>query len=221
MDWIEQALKRGSSSLAEFESKQLLSRYGIPVTREKEGPDLEAALRVAEEIGYPVALKASGEGLLHKTEAGLVRLHLKNAAELREAYAAVTADPMVFKVLVQEMIHGERELVAGLTRDPQFGPSVMFGLGGIFTEVLKDVVFRVAPLSRWDAFQMMEELRGWEILGAVRGMPPVDRETLADILIALGKVGLENPTIREIDINPLIIRGDGRSVAVDALIVLG
>jgi acetate---CoA ligase (ADP-forming) subunit beta len=221
MDWIEQALKRGAASLAEFESKQLLYRYGIPVTREQESSDLEAALQAADEIGYPVALKASGEGLLHKTEAGLARLHLKNAAELREAYTAITADPAVSKVLVQEMIKGERELVAGLTRDPQFGTCVMFGLGGIFTEVLKDVVFRVAPLSRWDAFQMMEDLRGREILGSVRGMPSVDREILADTLMALGKIGWENPSIREIDINPLIVQADGRPIAVDALIVLG
>jgi acetyl-CoA synthetase (ADP-forming) len=221
MTSIEQALERGSASLTEFEAKQLLSSYGIPVTREIAVSTLEEALRAAAEISYPVVLKGSREGLLHKTEAGLVRLHLRNAAELREAYASVTADRAVSNVLVQEMIKGERELVAGLTRDPQFGPCVMFGLGGIFAEVWKDVVFRVAPLSRWNAFQMMEDLRGREILGSVRGLPPVDREILADILIALGKVGLENPAVREIDINPLIVQGDGRPVAVDALIILG
>jgi acetate---CoA ligase (ADP-forming) subunit beta len=220
MDWIAQALERGSASLAEFEAKQLLSAYGIPVTREKEVSVLLDALRAAAEIGYPVALKGSGEGLLHKTEKGLVRLDLKNERDVQEAYTVLTGAPGVSKVLVQEMIKGERELVAGLTRDPQFGPCVMFGLGGIFTEVLKDVAFRVAPLNRREARQMMEDLRGREILGAVRGMPPVDREALAGILIALGKIGLENPAVREIDINPLTVQPDGCPIAVDALIVL-
>jgi succinyl-CoA synthetase beta subunit len=220
MNWIKQAQERGSTTLTEFESKQWLSGYGIPVTREKEVSTLEAALQAAAEIGYPVALKGSGAGLLHKTEMGLVRLHLKNAEDVGAAYGAVTTDPAVSQVLIQEMISGERELVAGLTRDPQFGPCVMFGLGGIFTEVLKDVVFRVAPLSRWDAGQMMDDLRGRKILGALRGLPPVDREALAAILIALGRIGLENPEIREIDINPLLIQGTGRPMAVDALIIL-
>jgi len=119
------------------------------------------------------------------------------------------------------MVAGDRELVAGLVRDPQFGPSVLFGLGGIYTEALEDVAFRVAPLSRWDAFQMMDELRGRKLLDAFRGMPPVDREALANILITLGTIGLENPAIREIDINPLKIRADGQPIAVDALIILG
>lgn len=221
MDWIEQALVKGAASLTEFEAKQVLARYGIPVTREKEVSSREEALQAAAEIGYPLALKGSGAGLLHKTETGVVQLNLKNAAEIRDAYGALTGNPAVSRVLVQEMIRGDRELAAGLIRDPQFGPCVMFGLGGIFTEVLQDVVFRVAPLSRWDALQMIEDLRGREILGAVRGMPPVDRVTLADILIALGEIGLGNPAVREIDINPMIVQADGRPVAVDALIFLG
>jgi acetate---CoA ligase (ADP-forming) subunit beta len=220
MNWIAQALERGSASLAEFEAKQLLSSYGIPVTREKEVSVLQDALRAAAEIGYPVALKGSGEGLLHKTEKNLVRLHLKNERDVQEAHTVLTGVPGVSKVLVQEMIKGGRELVAGLTRDPQFGPCVLFGLGGIFTEVLQDVAFRVAPLTRWDALQMMEDLRGREILGALRGMPPVNREALAAVLIALGKIGLENPAVREIDINPLTVQPDGHPIAVDALIIL-
>jgi acetyl-CoA synthetase (ADP-forming) len=220
MNWIAQALERGSASLTEFEAKQMLAHYGIPVTREREVSVLQDALRAAAEIGYPVALKGSGEGLLHKTEKDLVRLHLKNERDVQEAYTDLTGAPGVAKVLVQEMIRGKRELAAGLTRDPQFGPCVMLGLGGIFAEVLKDVAFRVAPLNRREALQMMEDLRGREILGAVRGMPPVDREALAGILIALGKIGLENPAVREIDVNPLIIQPDGRPIAADALIVL-
>jgi acetate---CoA ligase (ADP-forming) subunit beta len=182
---------------------------------------LEAALTAAEVIGYPVALKGSGEELLHKTELGLVKLGLKNASSLKEAYDQLASAKVPLKeMLVQQMVAGDRELVAGLVRDPQFGPSVLFGLGGIYLEALEDVAFRVAPLSRWDAMQMMEEFRGRRILDALRGMPPVDREALADILITLGTIGLENPLIREIDINPLKIRPDGQPIAVDALMIL-
>jgi len=122
-------------------------------------------------------------------------------------------------ILVQEMIKGKRELVIGLIRDPQFGPCVMFGLGGIFTEILKDVSFRLAPLEKRDALEMMDEIKAHKILDAVRGMDAVDRDILSEILINVGKIGVENDTIKEIDINPVIISGS-RPVAVDALIVL-
>ena len=220
---LQQARSRGVGALTEFEAKRFLSGYGVPVTPEQAVGSLEAALAAAEEIGYPVALKGSGEKLLHKTELGLVKLGLKNDSALKEAYdqLAAAAQAPLKEMLVQQMVAGDRELVAGLVRDPQFGPSVLFGLGGIYTEALEDVAFRVAPLSRWDAFQMMDELRGRKLLDAFRGMPPVDREALANILITLGTIGLENPAIREIDINPLKIRADGQPIAVDALIILG
>jgi len=221
VDLLKDALEQGLTSLSEFDSKQFLAQYGIPVTLEKIAATAEAAREAAKEIGYPVALKGSGPGLLHKTELDLIRLNLKNEAELLEAFGQLTTGPSkpVQEVLVQQMIAGKRELVAGLVRDPQFGPCVLLGLGGVLTEVLEDVVFRVAPLTRWDAFQMMEELRGRKILEAFRGRPPVDREALADLIITLGRIGLENPTIREIDLNPLKIQA-GMPVAVDALIIL-
>ena len=222
MDLLKEALEQGLTSLNEFDSKRFLAQYGIGVTLEKIAGTREAATEAATEIGFPVALKGSGPGLLHKTERDLVRLNLKNEAELLEAFDHLTtglSEP-VHEVLVQQMVAGERELAAGLVRDPQFGPCVMLGLGGVLTEVLEDVVFRVAPLTRWDALQMMEELRGRKILDAFRGRPPVDREVLADIIITLGRIGLENPAIREIDINPLKIRSDGQPIAVDALIIL-
>ena len=122
-------------------------------------------------------------------------------------------------VLVQEMIRCKRELAMGLTRDPQFGPCVMFGLGGIFTEILKDVSFRVAPLEKQDALAMMQEIRGRKILGAIRGMAAVDLDLLAEILVTIGRIGLENDRIKEIDVNPLMI-SNGKPVAVDALVVL-
>ena len=122
-------------------------------------------------------------------------------------------------VLVQEMVKGVRELVVGLTRDPQFGPCVMFGLGGIFTEILGDVSFRVAPLTRNDALEMMQEIRAHKILDAVRGMEAVDRDRLADMLINVGRIGLDNENVKEIDINPVVISGK-KPMAVDALVVL-
>jgi acetyl-CoA synthetase (ADP-forming) len=122
-------------------------------------------------------------------------------------------------VLVQQMIKGQRELVVGLTRDPQFGPCVMFGLGGIFTEILEDTSFRVAPIEKRDALEMIQEIKAHKILEAIRGMEPVDKDMLADILIAIGRLGIENEAVKEIDINPLII-SRGQPVAVDALVVL-
>ena len=124
-------------------------------------------------------------------------------------------------ILVQEMVRGERELVCGLTRDARFGPCVMFGLGGIFTELIDDAVFRVAPLTLGDAREMMDTIRTTKILQAFRGQPPADREALAQILVALGEIGVRNESVREIDINPIKIRPDGTPVAVDALVAIG
>ncbi len=221
----------GRDRLSEYESKQLLSAYGIPVVREILAEDIPTAREAASRIGYPVVLKACSPQLSHKTEAGLVVTDLRNDADLSSAAELILQRSCNQRspgqrpagsgsgILVQEMVIGQRELAMGLTRDPQFGPCVMFGLGGVLTEALGDVSFRMAPLSRADALEMMQEIRGREILGAVRGMAAADLETLARCLVALGEIGLEHETIREIDINPLIIR-DGRPVAVDALVVL-
>ncbi len=222
MTIIEDALKRGAKTLSEHESKLFLAAHGIPVTREKVVTTEDDAVSAAAEIGYPVVLKGSGEELGHKTELNLIAMDIRNENDVREACKKLTANRKVpvREVLVQQMVKGERELVVGLTRDAQFGPCVMFGLGGIFTEILEDISFRVAPLSREDAMDMMESIRGKKILDAVRGKPPVDREALADILIAVGQIGMNYDQIREIDINPLKIL-EGKPIAVDALIVLG
>ena len=221
MKIIEDALKRGAKTLSENESKKLLSEYGIPVTQEKTVRTEKDAVAAASEIGYPVVLKGSGEELTHKTELNLIELNIRDEKELREAFKRLvgSSKAKVEEVLVQQMVKGDRELVVGLTRDPQFGPCVMFGLGGIFTEILKDTAFRIAPLSRWDAMDIMEDIRGKKILEAFRGKPPVDKELLADILIAVGNMGMENDRISEIDINPLKLIG-GKPIAVDALVVL-
>jgi len=221
MKLVEEALKRGAKSLSEYESKQLLAEYGIMVTKEAVATTEEEVVATALKIGYPVVCKASGEEFAHKTESDLIELDIKDEAGARAAFRRLTSHPGIFvrEVLVQQMIKGERELVVGLMRDPQFGPCVMFGLGGIFTEILQDVTFRVAPLSRQDAMDMMNDIRAKKILDAFRGKPPVDREVLADILIAVGRIGVEVDEVREIDINPLKIL-DGKPIVVDALVIL-
>lgn len=221
LNLIQQALQRDAKNLSEFESKQVLAAYGIPVTFEKTVHTIEDAVAAAESIGYPVVLKGSGEEIRHKTEMDLIVPDLQDAQQVQNAYQDLTSrGPQSMKhVLVQQMVKGNRELMAGLKRDSQFGPCVMFGLGGVLTEILEDISIRVAPLTRSDAMDMMDDIRGKKILDEFRGKPPVDREALADILLALGKIGLENEAILEIDINPIKLI-DGRPVAVDALIIL-
>ncbi len=221
MDVIERALGKGAASLSENESKEVLAAYNIPVTKEIPVKSVNELINAAKEIGYPLVLKGCSADISHKTEKGLVRMDIRNDKEAQTAFEEIMADIDApdGMVLVQELIKGKRELVVGLTRDPQFGPCVMFGLGGIFTEILKDISFRIAPLEKRDAMEMMQEIKASKILTAIRGMVEVDIESLADILIAVGRIGLENDNIKEIDINPLII-SDGKPIAVDALVIL-
>jgi len=221
MKIIAKAIKEGRTSLSEYEAKQMLATYQIPVAREILVDDVKDLMNAAEEIGYPLVLKGCSSDIAHKTEKGLIRVDIRNKKEARAAFEEVmtTMDGTEKAVLIQEMVHGKRELVVGLTRDPQFGPCVMFGLGGIFTEILKDISFRVAPLEKRDALEMMKEIKAHKILEAVRGMPAADMDMLADILINVGRIGLENEAVKEIDINPVII-SKGKPVAVDALVVL-
>jgi len=220
MEMIAKALAEGRNTLSEYESKQVLSAYGIPVTREVLVNDIQGLVGAAADIGYPLVLKGCSSDIAHKTEKGLIRVDIRNEAEAKSAFGEIVANmgPGA-AVLVQEMVKGQRELVIGLTRDPQFGPCVMFGLGGIFTEILKDISFRVAPLEKRDALEMMHDIKGHKILEAVRGMEAADLDIFSDILIKVGQIGLENDAVKEIDINPVIISGS-KPVAVDALVVL-
>lgn len=222
MELLEKALKKKQSTLSEYDSKQLLQSYGVPVTREYLVRSAKEAVAKAAELGYPVVLKGCAAALAHKTESDLVRLALADAKAVRRAFKEIKANAgmKLDGVLVQEMVKGQRELVVGLIRDAQFGPCVMFGLGGIYTEILRDVSFRVAPLEKRDALEMMDEIKGKKILDAFRGMEPADKETLAQALIALGEIGLQHPQVKEIDVNPLILKKSGEPVAVDALVVL-
>jgi len=221
-DLIRSALDRGQPALSEYESKKLLSLYGIPVTREKLSNNADEAVAAATEIGFPVVLKACSPELMHKSEHGCIALNLRSEGDVREAYGCIveSVDLDLEGVLVQEMVPGQRELVIGLIRDRQFGPCVMLGIGGTMTEVFQDTVFRMAPVDLIEAQDMTEELRYKKILGAFRGQKPVDMDTLCRALIAVGQIGLARETVSELDINPLIITPEGRVVAVDALVVL-
>lgn len=218
---IGSALRKGRKTLSEYEAKQVLAAYDIPITREiliKDKKNLEKAI---EKIGFPLVMKGCSADIAHKTEKGLIHVDIRTATEAKKAFREIMAGMEGFEggVLMQEMIKGRRELVMGLTRDPQFGPCVMFGLGGIFTEILRDISFRRAPLEIRDAHEMMQEIRGHKILDAVRGMEAADKKRLTDMLINIGRIGLEIPEISEIDLNPVILSGS-KPVVVDALIVL-
>ena len=221
-DLIRSALTREQQALSEYESKKLLSLYGIPVTKERLSRTADEAVAAAAALGFPVVLKACSSELMHKSEHGCIELNLRSKGDVREAYERIvgSVDLDLEGVLVQEMVPGQRELVVGLTRDPQFGPCVMLGIGGMMTEVFEDTVFRMAPVDMIEAQDMTEELRFKKILGAFRGQKPVDRQTLCRTLISVGQIGLEREAVSELDVNPLIITPAGRVVAVDALVVL-
>ncbi len=220
---IDASLAGGANVICEDDAKAILGGCGVPTVHEVRTPDAQAAARAAGQIGFPVVLKAVGSQILHKTEAGLVAVGLKSEAEViatAERMQASSPYP-IDAFLVQPKILGQREFVAGLFRDPLFGPVVMFGLGGIFTEALGDAVFKVAPLMSADIDAMFAEIRSQKLLGAFRGEAAVDREALQRILKGLSDLAMQFPQIKEIDINPVIVQPDGRPVAVDALIVTG
>jgi len=221
MNILTKAAAEGRTALSEYESKQVLSAYQIPVTRECLVYDEKELISAAQKISCPLVLKGCDPEIAHKTEKGLIKADIRNEGEAIAAFKEIqeSMSGVNRAVIVQEMIIGKRELVAGMVRDSQFGPSVMFGIGGIFTEIFNDVIFRIAPLDKQDALEMMHEIRGHGILSNIRGMMAADLEQLSNILIRIGQIGIENEMVKEIDINPIII-SKGRGVAVDAMIVL-
>lgn len=214
-----------SRTLSESASKALLREAGVPMADEKEVATAELAALAATEIGFPVVAKLCGDAIAHKTERGLVRLKLGSAQAVNDAavdlLAAARPEDGPVSVLVAPMVQGNRELIAGIMRDPQFGASVMLGIGGILAEAIADVVFRPAPLDRVTAHEMIADLATQRLLGEFRGEAAVDREKLVDVLVGLGKLASERSDIASIDINPLIVRADGVPIAVDALVEIG
>ncbi len=207
------------NSLTEFESKRLLRKFGLISCNESTAKDYEEAAAAALEIGYPIVLKISGEGTEHKSELGGVKLGINNQDELSVAFDEILAsNSEVSEFLICEHIEGKREFIAGYHIDKDFGPTIMFGLGGIFAEAISDASFRLLPCSREELLRMVYELKSSALLNEFRSEPDVDLEALADTLEAIAKCGLEDPLIEAIDVNPIVISGD-RPVAVDALVI--
>lgn len=220
-------LKGKTGDVAEYAAKQVLAEYGISVTQEQLATSRDAAVAAAQKIGFPVAMKVQSPDISHKTEAKAVRLGVADAAGVAAAYdeilknaKAYKADARIEGVLVQEMVGGGIEAIIGITNDALFGPAVMFGLGGIFAEVLKDVSFRLAPITPAMAREMVEEIKGYPVLAGARGKPAADVDALVDTLVKLSALAVDlKDSVVELDINPLIVMPKGKGVkAADALI---
>ena len=221
---LEAARRRGIRTLNEHESKRFLAAFGIPSPKEMPAGDEAAAVRAAEAMGYPVAVKALGAAFAHKSEDGLVHLNLADPRAVREACRRIrrcTDESRLEGFLIQPQLRGRRELLAGMFTDPQFGPVVMLGLGGVLAEAFSDVSLRIAPLADIDAEEMIGELRSSTVFGAFRGEAAVDRRQLRQILSGLSRIALSCPDVSEIDINPIIVSSDGTAQIADALIVAG
>ena len=212
-------------TLSESASKALLREFAIPIADEREVTTEIDAAAAADAFGYPVVVKLCGDGIAHKTERGLVKLGLVDAgavaAAARELLGQATPDDGDVSLLVAPMISGNREMIAGLLRDPQFGATVMLGVGGVLAEAIADVAFRPAPVSRLEAGEMIDSLATAKLLGPFRGEVAVDRERLIDVIVGLGAVAEARPDVLSIDVNPLIVRADGSPIAVDALVEIG
>lgn len=221
---MAEARNDGRMRLSEEEAHDVLRAYGFRLPREEMARTSEEAVAAAERIGYPVVLKLISPQVVHKSDVGGVVANVRNAEEVRTAFFEMTstARRMVSRlyiagVLVQEMVRGGKEVILGLSRDIQFGPMIMFGLGGIYVEVLKDVAFRIAPLSREEADNMVREIGAFPLLRGVRGEPPVDFPALRESLLRLSRLAIDFPEIVEADINPLLVLGTGQgAVAADA-----
>jgi len=224
---LAEARAAGQSRLGEVESLALLQAYGIPTAGAGLARTADEAVALAARAPGAVAMKIVSPEIIHKTDVGGVKIGVEGDDEVRAAFEEIVVaargavpDATIRGVLVQEMVLGGRETIAGMTRDPSFGALVMFGLGGIFVEVLRDVVFRVAPIHRRDAADMIAGLRGARLLDRVRGAPPADRRAIEEVLLRLSRLAMDFPEIAELDVNPLLAFPD-RAVAVDGRVLLG
>jgi acyl-CoA synthetase (NDP forming) len=223
---IAKVRKEGRKFLLEPEAKEVCMMYGIPVTRFKVAKAVGEAVKFADEIGYPVVLKIVSPDIVHKSDAGGVILNLKTPDETRDAYKEILAnakkhqpDAKIAGVFVQEMAPSSTEVIVGATKDPQFGPALMFGLGGIFVEILEDVTFRIAPLTEREAREMITEIKAYPVLEGYRGRPRADVEALVEILLNTSRLVMDHPEIKELDLNPIMVYEKG-ATTVDARIIL-
>jgi len=223
---IERAVQQQRTLLTETESKHVLHDLGIATTQSQLAPSASAAAHIAAAIGFPVVLKISSPDIIHKSDVGGVRLNVHNAAEVRRAYqeivrnaTAKAPEAHIEGVTVQPMAKPGVEVIIGMSKDPTFGPVLMFGLGGVLVEVLKDVAFRIVPLSQQDADDMMRDIQGFPLLQGHRGAPAVDRNALQRILLILSDFVANTPVVQEIDLNPVYAYHDG-ALVVDARLIL-
>ncbi len=227
-DLLEKLVALGRRELVEVESNEILKAYGIPVARSMLATNLEECIKAGRTIGYPVVAKIASPHILHKTDVGGVVINITNTDELINAYERINAnvrrlfpDAEIWGVLVQEMLPPSKELIIGVNRDTKFGPLIMVGLGGIFVEVLKDISFRLAPLPREEAEEMLRELKSYWLLKGVRGEPQSDLEAAVEVIQRVSQLACDFPQIVEMDINPLRVLEKGKGcMAVDARIVL-
>lgn len=224
---IARARNEGRRVLTEIEAKELLGQAGINVVPTKLASSKELALAIAGEMGYPVALKIASPDILHKSDSGGVKLDLKTAAQVGKAYddimKAVKAkhpSASIQGVSVEKMARPGVEVIIGVSKDVQFGPVMMFGLGGVFVEVLKDVSFRIIPLEKRDAHEMVHEIKGYALLEGYRGQEPANIARLEEMILKVSAFVEQHPEVEQIDLNPVFAYSDG-AVAVDARVILG
>ena len=223
-----QVRAEGRVTIGDAEAREIMQAYGIPIPQSKLARTPEEAVEIAEEIGYPVVMKVASPDILHKTDIGGVKLNIASATDVRDAFDLLVyratrfmPDAEIWGCLVQEMVKEAKEVIVGMNCDPQFGPLVMFGLGGIYVEALRDVSFRVAPFSRQEAEEMIREIRSYELLKGVRGERPADIAAIVDCLLRVSQLATDFPEIVELDINPLMVKeAGGGAVAVDMRLVL-
>ncbi len=223
---FDQARKDGRTVLTEFESKRILKQVGLSVVETKLATTQKEAVSISRRMGFPVALKIASPDVIHKTDSGGVKLSLNNMTEVRKAHDEILRKvrkqypaAIVHGISVQKMVRPGTEVIVGASKDAQFGPVIMFGLGGIFVELLKDVSFRVVPLERRDAQEMIEEIKGYPLLQGYRGKEPASIPALVETILKVSKLIEENPVIKELELNPIFAYRD-KAVAVDARIIL-
>jgi len=223
---FSQAAKEGRKSLLETEAKTLCMEYDIPVTRFKLAKDEDEAAKYATAIGFPIVLKIVSPDIVHKSDVGGVIVGIKNLRHVRTGYRQIVKnvkkhnpDAKIVGILVQEMAPSGTEVIVGSIKDPQFGPAIMFGLGGVFVEVLKDVTFRIAPITEDEAAEMISEVKAYPLLKGYRNTPPADLKAITKILVNTSRLVTEHPEIKELDLNPIMVYEKGAK-AVDARIIL-
>jgi len=213
-------------SLLEPEAKTICQEYNIPVTRFEVAKREEEAVKFAEKIGFPVVLKIVSPDIIHKSDVGGVMLDLRTALEVERAYRTILANvnnhqpsAKISGILIQEMAPSSTEVIIGAIKDDQFGPTIMFGLGGIFVEILKDVAFRIAPVTKQEAELMITEIKAYPVLNGYRNQPPLDINAIAEIIVNTSKLVTDHQEIKELDLNPIMVYEKGAKT-VDARIIL-